>query len=279
MADNTQPIDDSAVVLTDDFGRFLPCQVEQSFTLSDREYLLLLPIDSPIEIFVWQQDDNDEEVLMDVEEDDIDDIFLTAKAVLAEQNLTLQRTAITLTAAGDVPARFTPSGALLDEQGQLIAYELVPLVGEAFQVDMVARDGYSPPISCSADLNNRALPRLAPDSQEAPNLLASITVTPSPTNTPTVTPSATLTATATFTASATSTHTPSPTSTLTATITPSLTPSLTFTPQATNTPIPSNTPELGPGAGAAPTNSPMAASPTAAVPSSTPGIPFPTPKP
>jgi hypothetical protein len=103
MADNTQPIDDSAVVLTDDFGRFLPCQVEQSFTLSDREYLLLLPIDSPIEIFVWQQDDNDEEVLMDVEEDDIDDIFLTAKAVLAEQNLTLQRTAITLTAAGDVP--------------------------------------------------------------------------------------------------------------------------------------------------------------------------------
>ena len=45
MADNTQPIDDSAVVLTDDFGRFLPCQVEQSFTLSDREYLLLLPID------------------------------------------------------------------------------------------------------------------------------------------------------------------------------------------------------------------------------------------
>ena len=40
---------------------------------------------------------------MDVEEDDIDDIFLTAKAVLAEQNLTLQRTAITLTAAGDVP--------------------------------------------------------------------------------------------------------------------------------------------------------------------------------
>ena len=103
MADNTQPIDDSAVVLTDDFGRFLPCQVEQSFTLSDREDLLLLPIDSPIEIFVWQQDDNDEEVLMDVEEDDIDDIFLTAKAVLAEQNLTLQRTAITLTAAGDVP--------------------------------------------------------------------------------------------------------------------------------------------------------------------------------
>ncbi len=103
MADNTQPIDESAVVLTDDAGRFLPCQVEQTFSLNDREYLLLLPIDSPIEIFVWQQDDDDDEVLMDVEDEDIDQIFLTAKAVLAEQNLTLQRTAITLTAGGELP--------------------------------------------------------------------------------------------------------------------------------------------------------------------------------
>ncbi|TVQ08707.1 MAG: DUF3727 domain-containing protein [Leptolyngbya sp. DLM2.Bin27] len=104
MADNTQPIDDSAVVLTDETGRFLPCQVEQSFQLNNREYLLLLPIDAPIEIFVWQQDENDDdEVLMDVEDEDIDQIFLTAKAVLAEQNLTLQRTAITLTASGELP--------------------------------------------------------------------------------------------------------------------------------------------------------------------------------
>ncbi|HSM84096.1 MAG TPA: DUF3727 domain-containing protein [Nodosilinea sp.] len=103
MADNTQPLDESAVVLTDDAGRFLPCQVEQSFNLNNREYLLLLPIDAPIEIFVWQQDDEDEDVLMDVEDEGIDQIFLTAKAVLAEQNLTLQRTAITLTAAGEIP--------------------------------------------------------------------------------------------------------------------------------------------------------------------------------
>lgn len=104
MADNTQPIDESAVVLTDDAGRFLPCQVEQSFQLNGREYLLLLPIDAPIEIFVWQQDDeDDDDVLMDVEDENIDQIFLTAKAVLAEQNLTLQRTAITLTAAGELP--------------------------------------------------------------------------------------------------------------------------------------------------------------------------------
>ncbi|TVP66344.1 MAG: DUF3727 domain-containing protein [Leptolyngbya sp. LCM1.Bin17] len=102
MADDTQPFDESAVVLTDDVGRFLPCQVEQNFYLKDREYLLLLPIDAPIEIFVWQQDDDDD-ILMDIEDEEIDQVFLTAKAVLAEQNLTLQRTAITLTASGEVP--------------------------------------------------------------------------------------------------------------------------------------------------------------------------------
>lgn len=81
----------------------MPCQVEQSFELNGREYLLLLPIDAPIEIFVWQQEDSDEEVLMDIEDEEIDDIFLTAKAVLAEQNLLLQRSAITLTASGELP--------------------------------------------------------------------------------------------------------------------------------------------------------------------------------
>ncbi len=102
MANDTQSFDDSAVVLTDDTGRFLPCQVEQRFSLNGREYLLLLPIDAPIEIFVWQEED-DEEVLMDIEEEDIEQLFPTAKAVLAEQNLVLQRTAITLTAAGELP--------------------------------------------------------------------------------------------------------------------------------------------------------------------------------
>lgn len=104
MADDTQAFDDSAVVLTDESGRFLPCQVEQRFDLNGREYLLLLPIDAPIEIFVWQQeDDDDDEMLMDIEEEDIERIFPTAKAVLAEHNLVLQRTAITLTATGELP--------------------------------------------------------------------------------------------------------------------------------------------------------------------------------
>ncbi len=103
MAEDTQSFEESAVVLTDEAGRFLPCQVEQRFDLNNQEYLLLLPIDAPIEIFVWHQDDAEDDVLMDIEDDEIDQIFLTAKAVLAEQNLVLQRSAITLTAAGELP--------------------------------------------------------------------------------------------------------------------------------------------------------------------------------
>ncbi|MFZ4639158.1 MAG: DUF3727 domain-containing protein [Nodosilinea sp.] len=103
MTDDTQSFEESAVVLTDEAGRFLPCQVEQRFHLNDQEYLLLLPIDAPIEIFVWQGDDTEDEILVDIEDDQIDPIFPTAKAVLAEQNLVLQRSAITLTAAGEVP--------------------------------------------------------------------------------------------------------------------------------------------------------------------------------
>ena len=129
MANEAQPFDDSALVLTDDSGRFLPCQVEQSFRLHGHEYLLLLPIDFPIEIFNWQQDeDEDGEVLVDIEDEEIDQVFLTAKAVLAEQNLTLQRTAITLTASGELPD-FQENEALtleideVDDAGQPLTEE------------------------------------------------------------------------------------------------------------------------------------------------------------
>jgi hypothetical protein len=69
------------------------------------EYLLLLPVDSPVEIVVW--DDEEDEDLADAtlleDDEDIDLIFSDAQAVLAEQNLTLKRTAYTLTVAGELP--------------------------------------------------------------------------------------------------------------------------------------------------------------------------------
>ncbi|ASC69656.1 hypothetical protein XM38_005850 [Halomicronema hongdechloris C2206] len=102
MEDDVNEAYDEQVLLMDEDGRSLPCSIEQTFDVDGQRYLLLLPVDAPIEIFVWRQSDGDE-VLMDVEEEDIDTLFPTARAVLAEQNLTLQHTAITLTAAGEIP--------------------------------------------------------------------------------------------------------------------------------------------------------------------------------
>ncbi len=106
-------VDESAeypvVTLTDEEGRKLPCYVEKTLDVDGTDFLLLLPVDLPIEVFVWQAADEDEsangdeEVLVDVEDEDIDALFPSARAVLAELDLILERSAHTLTAVGDLP--------------------------------------------------------------------------------------------------------------------------------------------------------------------------------
>lgn len=90
------------VTLDDDSGHTLACYVEKAITLSDsgQEYLLLLPVSAPVEIFNWQEEDD---TLADIEDEEIDPLFPSARAVLAELDLTLQRSAYTLTAVGDIP--------------------------------------------------------------------------------------------------------------------------------------------------------------------------------
>jgi uncharacterized protein YrzB (UPF0473 family) len=92
------------VTLTDEQGRSLVCVLQSSIELEGQDYGLLLPVDSPIEILTWNDDEDDDESAVPVEsEEEIDSIFKTAKAVLAEHNLDLKRTGITLTAAGELP--------------------------------------------------------------------------------------------------------------------------------------------------------------------------------
>ena len=127
------------VEIFDDKERSLVCYVEHSLEIDEKEYLLLLPVDSPVEIFAWmsddeEEDDEDEELenLIDLTEDDIDEIFGTAKAVLAEQDLVLQRTAHTLSVKGELPEADEESIIILDleeedddlgtEQFQRLAY-------------------------------------------------------------------------------------------------------------------------------------------------------------
>lgn len=104
-SDNPSEDSTSIVVLKEENGRSLPCFVERSITVDGVDYVLLLPVDSPVEIFAWEPDEEseDEEVLVDIDEDTIEEVFSTAKAVLAEQDLSLSRTALTLTVAGDLP--------------------------------------------------------------------------------------------------------------------------------------------------------------------------------
>jgi hypothetical protein len=101
---NGLPEEEETIVLTDEAGRTITCSVERYLEVENQEYVLLLPIDSPVEIFVWEGEDEDDEEAIPVEEDaDIDRLFSTAKAVLEEQNLTLKRTAVMLTVEGDLP--------------------------------------------------------------------------------------------------------------------------------------------------------------------------------
>jgi Protein of unknown function (DUF3727)/Protein of unknown function (DUF1292) len=95
------------ITLTDESGRQLNCSIEHSLEVEGAEYLLLMPIDTPVEIVAWD-DDEEEEDSSDATllEDDaeIDLIFSDAQAVLAEQNLVLKRTAFTLTVSGELPS-------------------------------------------------------------------------------------------------------------------------------------------------------------------------------
>ncbi|OLP16409.1 hypothetical protein BST81_21605 [Leptolyngbya sp. 'hensonii'] len=97
-------IDDAeTLTLTDSSGRSLVCYVEQALELEGKEYVLLSPVDPVVEIFVWQQGEDEEEPLMVEDDLELDKLFPIASAVLQEQNLTLKRTAVALTVEGELP--------------------------------------------------------------------------------------------------------------------------------------------------------------------------------
>ncbi|MGM3307914.1 DUF3727 domain-containing protein [Anabaena sp. WFMT] len=92
-----------SITLTDDKERSLECYIEHSLSVDEQEYVLLLPVDSPIEIFAWQDEGEEEEAILVEDDATIDKIFSTAQAVLSEQNLIIKNTAYALTVAGELP--------------------------------------------------------------------------------------------------------------------------------------------------------------------------------
>lgn len=98
--------DAESVTLTDEHGRTLECYVENSLEAEDATYLLLMPIDTPVIILVWDDETEEEDftdaVLLE-DSTEIEQVFADAKAVLAELDLVLQHTAFTLTVKGELP--------------------------------------------------------------------------------------------------------------------------------------------------------------------------------
>lgn len=101
--DNNDSSSAASVILKDEFGRSLACHIEHSIEIDDREYLLLLPADAPVEIVAWEEDGDEAEAILIEDDEEIDTIFNTAKAVLAEQDLILKRSAFSLTVTGELP--------------------------------------------------------------------------------------------------------------------------------------------------------------------------------
>jgi hypothetical protein len=92
------------ITLTDEVGRSLVCQIEMAVELGGASYGLLSPADYPVDIFSWMESDqDDEEMLVPLEDSELGEVFSTAEAVLAEQNLKLHRSALSLTVTGDLP--------------------------------------------------------------------------------------------------------------------------------------------------------------------------------
>lgn len=102
--DETDQPDAETILLTDESGKSLPCYVEQTLDSDGVTYLLLQPVDVPITFIAWDDDDEDSEATWIEDETELDEIYENANAVLAEQNLTLKRTAYTFTVEGELPA-------------------------------------------------------------------------------------------------------------------------------------------------------------------------------
>jgi hypothetical protein len=102
MHDEDNDMDLETVTITDDAGRTLVCSIEHSLELEGEEYVVLMPVDTPVEIVYWLEDDDEQAIPVD-DDSQIDLIFPIAKVVLEEQNLVLKRTALTLTVEGELP--------------------------------------------------------------------------------------------------------------------------------------------------------------------------------
>ena len=85
------------VLVRDDEGRDLLCFLEQLIPLDDKDYALLTPVDTPVSLFRLIEG-NDPELIETIASSE--PILSVADVVLQEHDLTLVRSAVTLTVNG-----------------------------------------------------------------------------------------------------------------------------------------------------------------------------------
>jgi len=95
----TNPGDVPTVLVSDTRGRQLLCFLEELIPLDGHDYVLLTPVDTPVCLF--QLDDEEDPELIDTI-DATEPILSVADVVLQEHDLTLVRSAVTLTVNGEL---------------------------------------------------------------------------------------------------------------------------------------------------------------------------------
>ena len=88
------------LVVHDGHGRQLLCFLEQLIPLDGNDYALLTPVDTPVCLFRLGDDDEDPELIETL--DATEPILSVADVVLQEHDLTLIRSAVTLTVSGEL---------------------------------------------------------------------------------------------------------------------------------------------------------------------------------
>ena len=89
------------ILVRDSNGSALLCFLEQLIPIQDCEYALLTPVDTPVSLFrLNDDDDSDPELIETISSSE--PILTVADVVLQEHDLTLVRSAVTLTVTGEL---------------------------------------------------------------------------------------------------------------------------------------------------------------------------------
>jgi hypothetical protein len=113
------PADVPTVLVHDSRGRQLLCFLEQLIPLDGHDYVLLTPVDTPVCLF--RLDGEEDPELIDTI-DATEPILSVADVVLQEHDLTLVRSAVTLTVSGELDE---PEPDELDDDDDSETYELL----------------------------------------------------------------------------------------------------------------------------------------------------------